>query len=230
MHHPRCIKQGCSTHHGLEFLKDRAKLANCCRRVLKAYEGRERRRAHSIAQLFRRIRVGLRRGKSLKEIQRDRFTRAPNASRLHKDSKVQRRVNARPASRSSTAVEPVASVIYAAMARSLVTVFNEKALAALGGSSEHRLLAPDAVGQSPDVVAAFSRAVDGAKSSDGQSIATARLRRRHQRLTSSPSETLLRCADEICRDRARRDCRRSRGSGIHHIPTALSAISARSLE
>ena len=120
-------------------------------------------------------------------------------------------------------------VVYEAMARSLITIFNEKALCGLGREVQTTgLLAPDAVDKALTVAAAVSRAVPGDEGRPGPRHRHRRLPRRQQRPgLHRPGRAHLRRADrDPVRPARGANCPRSASSPASTSRTASSAISA----
>ena len=119
-------------------------------------------------------------------------------------------------------------VVYEAMARSLIPMFNEKTLCGLGREVQSTgLLAPDAVDKALTSLQAFSRAVPGQQVGRVYAIATAACR------DASNGPDFIARAERICGVKIEilsgpreASCRRSASSPASTGPTASSAISA----
>ena len=119
-------------------------------------------------------------------------------------------------------------VVYEAMPRSLVTIFNEKALCGLGREVQSTgLLAPDAVAKALTSLRRFRALCRVMKVGRVYAIATAACRD----ASNGPdfiakAERICGVRSRSCRDRARRSCRRSAWFPASTSRTASSAISA----
>ena len=173
------------------------------------------------------------RGKSLKESSPRRLTR--RNERQQSSHKLGACAVKRPRKRaSSVAVIDIGSnsvrlVVYEALARSLVTVFNEKALCGLGREVQTTgLLAPDAVAKALTALRRFRALCRIHEGRPRLCDRHRRLPRRRQRprFHRQGRAHLRRPDSRSCPARAKPNCRRSASSPASTSRTASSAISA----